>query len=53
MSNYLLLLIAVFVILTVVSFFGSLICVGLCLKIYTEIMKEHTIRKRYESQSKS
>jgi len=28
-------------------------CVGLCLKIYTEIMKEHTIRKRYESQNKS
>ncbi|MBV6342782.1 hypothetical protein [Candidatus Magnetobacterium casense] len=27
--------------------------VAICLKIYTEIMKEHTIRRRYEAQLKS
>jgi len=32
---------------------GVGVCIGLCLKIYTEIMKEHTIRKRYETQGKS
>ena len=30
--------------------FGCLFSVGICLKIYTEMMKEHTIRKRYETQ---
>lgn len=26
-------------------------CVAICFKVYSEIMKEHTIRKRYENQA--
>ena len=34
---------------------AALVCVGcvaICFKVYSEIMKEHTIRKRYEMQGK-
>lgn len=40
----------ILVFLATVCLFGSMVCVALCLKIYTEMMKEHTIRRRYESQ---
>jgi hypothetical protein len=42
-------------ILVIISLFTSLInviCVGICIKILTEIYKEQTIKRRYEMQKK-
>jgi len=42
-------LVFIIILLTLMLCLG---CVGLCIKIYTEITKEFTIRRRYENQGK-